>query len=307
MKKLSKIIVVVGPTASGKTDLGIFLAKKFKGEVVNADSRQIYKEMEIATGKPVWDKGQKFFVQGIRHHLFDIAKPDQVITVAEWKAKAIRSIRDILRRKKIPIVVGGTGLYVRALVENLDIPSVPPNLKLREKLERELKNKGIAALYARLLSLDPQAIQAVSSTNPRRIIRAIEVCLATHKPFSTQQTKGKLLFEVLEIGITLPRNELYQRIDKRIDSQFKSGLVEETKELLKKYPRELPAMSGIGYGEVAHYLDGTMTLPDATARMKFRTHGYARRQLTWFRKDKKINWTQKNEQAGRLVKKFLEK
>ncbi|MBI4281170.1 tRNA (adenosine(37)-N6)-dimethylallyltransferase MiaA [Candidatus Uhrbacteria bacterium] len=315
-----KIVVVAGPTASGKTDLGVFLAKKFHGEVVNADSRQIYREMDIGTAKPVFShQPSAISLQGVRHHLFDLARPDKIVTVAEWKRRAVGAIRQILRRKKLPMVVGGTGLYVQALVENLNIPAVPPNPQLRARLEKELKKRGLISLYQKLLKLDPQAIGLVQPNNPRRIIRALEVCLTTRQPFTSQRRKGKPLFEVLEIGLTLPRNKLYRRIDQRVDQQMKQGWVEETKKLLKKYRRALPAMSGIGYGEIAEYLDilslirangsirekQKILLDETAQKIEYHTHDYARRQLAWFRRDKEIHWVKTKKQAALLVKEFL--
>ncbi len=312
-KSPPKIIVILGPTASGKTDLGIFLAQKFNGEIVNADSRQIYRGMDIATAKPKFRiQNSEFRIHGVRHHLFDIADPDEVVTVAVWKRKTIRAIRDILRRGKLPIVVGGTGLYLKTLVENLDIPQVPPNPKLRTRLERELAEKGIASLWNRLIKLDPDAIHVVQPNNPRRVIRALEVCLATHKPFTKLRKQGPKLFDALEIGITAPRIELYRRIDHRVEWQIRHGMVRETRRLLKKYPRTLPAMTGIGYGEIAAFLPlkirGSkrgLLLKSAAQKIKFHTHDYARHQLTWFRRDQKIHWVKTKKQAVGLVREFL--
>ncbi|MBI4133154.1 tRNA (adenosine(37)-N6)-dimethylallyltransferase MiaA [Candidatus Uhrbacteria bacterium] len=324
-EQLPKIFVMCGPTASGKTDLSIFLAKKFGGEIVNADSRQIYRGMDIATAKPKFNSFQlsAFSFQGVRHHVFDIASPDEVVTVAIWKQKAIRAIRGILRRGHVPIVVGGTGLYIKTLVENLDIPQVPPNLKLRAMLERELAEKGITSLWHRLIKLDPDAIHVVQSNNSRRVIRALEVCLATHQPFTKLRVHGPVLFNAFEIGITVPRVRLYRRIDRRVEWQMRHGLVRETRRLLKKYPRTLPAMTGIGYGEIADYLSLrgvkrsnlrrdrhappalAMTLDEVAQKIKFHTHNFARRQLIWFRRDPKIHWIKTKKQATRLAREFL--
>lgn len=302
-KRLSRLIVILGPTASGKTDLGVFLAKKFKGEVINADSRQIYKEMSIGTAKPEFEiQNSKFEIDNIPHHLFDIAKPDKTITLAVWKRKALQVIRDIIKRGKMPILVGGTGLYMQAIVENLQIPRVPPNKKLRESFEK----KSAKELLKLLAKLDPDAAANLDPRNPRRIIRALEVSIWTGKPFSKQQKRGKPLFDVLEIGITFsPRQKLYDRIDKRVEIQIKEGLVEETKRLIKKYPRATPSLSGIGYYEIADYLDGKLSLEEAKQKIKYRTHNYARRQLIWFRRNKKIHWIKTKKETENLVKDFL--
>lgn len=310
MKHLPKIIVIAGPTASGKTGLGIKIAKKLGGEIISADSRQVYKGMDIGTGKPARDKRQgtrdkDFRVSGTRHYLFDVVRPDEEFTVALWKEKALSVIKDILKRGRVPIVVGGTGLYIKSLVLNLDIPQVLPNARLRKKLELKIKNFGLPALYKDLLKLDPGAKGVVDAKNPRRVIRAIEVCLATGKPFTTLQRQGEPLFDVLELGIDFPRKELYKRIDKRVLEMHKTGLLAETKKLLKKYSLRIPAMSGIGYKEAGEYLTKKSNLNEAIERTQLRTHAYARRQLTWFRKDKKIKWIKTQKQAENAIKRFL--
>lgn len=312
MNNLPKIIIIAGPTALGKTELGIKLAKKFNGEVVSADSRQVYKGMDIGTGKSnkyqilnIKYQNGVLVVDGVKHHLMDIIDPDEEFTVVLWKKKALAAIKDILKRGHLPIVVGGTGLYIKSLVLNLDIPEVPPDIKLREKLELRIKNHGLNSLYKELLKRDPGAEGVVDSKNPRRVIRALEVCLITGKPFSTLQRQGKPSFEVLELGVDLGREELYKRIDRRVLEIYKSELLRETKKLLKKYSPNLPSMSGIGYKEAGEHLVEKIDLEEAIIRTQLRTHAYARRQMTWFRKDKNIQWVKTQKQAEKLIRVFL--
>jgi len=323
---LPKLIVILGPTASGKTDLALKLAKKFGGEIVNADSRQVYRGMDVGTGKiPVKAKRRYGLRQltpivssGVAHWLIDVVDPDEEFSLADYKIMAVAAIRDILKRGKIPFLVGGTGLYIQAVVDNLIIPSVPPNKKLRVQFEKELKvasnkYKVTSKWYKKLLKLDPEAIHVVDPKNPRRIIRAIEVCLATHQPFSKLREKGEPLFDVLQIGIALSRQKLYERIDKRIDWMIKHGLIEETKRLLKKYDPTLPSMSGIGYKEIGEFLNQKpkiknqkhKLLNEKIQQIKFRTHAYARRQMTWFRRDKRIKWVKNYKEAEEKIKQWM--
>lgn len=307
MKKLPKIIIVGGATASGKTDLGVFLARQFKGEVISADSRQIYKEMDVGTAKPEGEwmvdeqKRRYLLVEGVRHYGLDLVRPDQVFSLAEFKEYALAVIGEILERGHLPILVGGTGLYLRAITDNLDIPHVAPDLALRAELEK----KSLSELGEMLKQLDPVGYEKIDLKNQRRLVRALEVCLAGEGSFSSRRQKGEVLFDVLYLGLDVPRTMLYQRIDSRVDKQMASGLIEETKKLLARgYAPELPSMSGIGYKEISDYLAGKIDLAKATKLIKFRVHDYARRQLTWFRKEKSIKWVKDVAEAERLVKSF---
>jgi len=315
-----KLVAVVGPTASGKTALAIKIAQRFNGEVISADSRQIYRGMDIGTAKICITNQTRKRVPNIReysrhpvfeidsripHYLVNIRDVNEDYVVAEYKRDAIRAIRSILRRGKLPILAGGTGLYVRAVVENLDIPSVKANTKLRERLEREIKMKGLGHLFKRLVALDPDAADAVDPKNPRRVIRALEVALATGKPFTAQRKKGEPLFAVLQLGITLPREELQARISRRIDGMFKDGLVNEVRRLIKRYSKDQKAFDAIGYREVIAYLDGKISKEECVAQMERNTWHYAKRQLTWFRKDKTVHWIKNSAEALRLVSKFV--
>ena len=266
---------------------------------MNADSRQIYRGMDIGTVK-IADK------KDVRHYLIDIVNPDEEFTLADYKKKAVAAIRDILKRNKVPFLVGGTGLYIQAVVDNLEIPAVPPNKKLRAQFEKEIKNSGaLLKWYKKLLKLDPGAACVVDKNNPRRIIRALEVCLATGQPFSKLREKGEPLFDILQIGINLPRQKLYEQIDRRAEQMIEDGLVSETKKLLKKYSPNLPSMSGIGYKEIGEYLRGDYGLEEAVQKIKYRTHAYARRQMTWFHRDKRIKWIKNYKEAEKLLKKFF--
>lgn len=305
MNKLPKIIVILGPTASGKTDLGLALAKQFGGEVVSADSRQVYRQMDIGTAKPVgkW-QGEKYMVEGIPHHLVDIINPGVDFSLADFKARAIETIKDILQRKKLPIVVGGTGLYIWAIIDNLDIPNTKPNIELRQELEQ----KSLPELVAMLQEIDPDTVQKIDIKNPRRVLRALEVAISSGQSFFAQRTKSNPLFEALQIGIDIPKEELHKRIDVRVDKQMQDGLLEETQKLIEAgYSWDLPSMSGIGYRQIGYYLKGEMALPEAIAILKSDTKKYAKRQMTWFKRDKRVCWLPYTElaKAEEFVKDFL--
>ncbi|PIT88390.1 MAG: tRNA (adenosine(37)-N6)-dimethylallyltransferase MiaA [Candidatus Magasanikbacteria bacterium CG10_big_fil_rev_8_21_14_0_10_36_32] len=302
MSKLPKIIIILGPTASGKTALSLKLAKKFNGEIINADSRQVYKEMNIGTAKEPCDAKRKgYLVRGITHHLMDIVKPDEEFTLAHFKKIAMEKINDILKRKKLPIIVGGTGLYIWAIVDNLDIPTVAPDAKLRKKLEK----KSLLDLVKMLKKVDPLSAEKIDLKNPRRVIRALEVFLQSKGSFIAQQKKFPLLFNALQIGIRIPREILYRRINVRVDEQIKDGLIKEVKKLAKKYSWSLPSMSGLGYKQTGYYLRGEKTLTEAVELIKRDTRRYAKKQMAWFKRDKKIKWVKDLKSAEKLVKKFI--
>jgi tRNA dimethylallyltransferase len=303
--KLPKIIVIVGPTASGKTDLGLALAKKFDGEIVSVDSRQVYKKMSIGTAKPKgeWVK-DNYVVEGITHHLIDIVEPDTDFSLADFKTMATNCIHDILNRKKLPILVGGTGLYVWSIIDNLDIPNTPPNLQLRSELEK----KSLPELVTMLQKTDPETYKKIDLKNPRRVLRALEVAISSGQSFFAQRTKSTPLFEALQIGIDIQKEELGNRISRRADNQIKEGLLQETEELVKLgYGWNLPSMSGIGYRQIGYYLRGEMSLPESIEVLKRDTNKYAKRQMTWFKRDKRIQWVKSEnfEVVEEAVKKFL--
>jgi tRNA dimethylallyltransferase len=314
-QKLPPLIVILGPTASGKTGLSLKLAKKYNGEIISADSRQIYKEMNIGTDKIRIknlepriknDKNtlNNYFygnVEGIPHYMIDIINPNQEFSVAEFKEKSLKIIKDIHNRSKIPFLVGGTGLYIQSIVDNLIIPKVLPNRVIRN----ELSAKSNTELLKILKILDPKSADKLDPNNRRRLIRAIEVCKISGKPFSKQTIKGKPLFNILQIGIKTDREKLYEKIDKRIDEMVKEGLINETKKLIKKYPSDLPSMSGIGYKEITEYLNNNITLEEAVQKMKYRTHQYAKRQITWFKRGKNIEWIKDCKEVENLITNFL--
>lgn len=297
--KLPKIIVIVGPTASGKTSISLKIAKKWSGEIVSADSRQIYRGMNIGTAKPT-----KKELTAVPHHMINIKNTDENYTALEYKCNAIKAIKKIIAKNKLPILVGGTGLYIKAVVDNLNIPEAAPDSKLRKKLEKEIEKHGLKHLFGKLIKLDPEAAYIVDPNNPRRIIRALEVAIKTGKPFSTQRKIGSPLFDFIEIGIEWPKNILDKRINKRVDLMIKDGLIDEVKNLIKQYGQN-QSFDAIGYREVVDYLNGKISLDEAINLIKKNTRNYAKRQMTWFKKDKRIHWIKNEKEAEKLIRKFL--
>ena len=293
---MKKLIVILGPTASGKSDLAIKLAKKFNGEIISADSRQIYKEMNIGTAKVT-----KKEMDNIPHYLINIINPNQEFTLAKYKKLAVKIIKDIQKRNKLPFLVGGTGLYIQSIVDNLQIPEVVPDKKLRDKLENQTNQK----LYNQLKKLDPESLKVININNKRRMIRALEVCLSTKKSFSQQRKKGKPLFNILQIGIKPNKKTLERKINQRADKMIQAGLIEEVKNLIKKYGHKPYSMSGIGYKEIISYLEKKISLDKAKELIKIHTRQYARRQMSWFRRDKKIKWIKTYLEAKKIIRDFI--
>lgn len=284
------LLVLVGPTAAGKTALAVTLAERLRGvmplEAVSADSRQIYRLMDIATATPTPEERAL-----LPHALLDVVWPDEGYTLAQYQADANAAIAAIAARGALPLLVGGTGLYIRAVVDGLAIPAVAPVPALRAELEAEAAACGLAALHARLAALDPAAAARIDPANARRLIRALEVCLVTGRPFSEQRGSRPTPYRSLMLGLNMDRAALYARADARVGAMLEAGLVEETRALVARgYAWTLPSMSSLGYREIGAYLRGEMTLPAAIERLMLDTHAYIRRQLTWFRPDRSISW-----------------
>lgn len=281
---MKKLIAIIGPTGVGKTRLAVQLARKFNGEIINADSRQIYRFMDIGTAKPT--KEEQTLVP---HHLIDIINPDEDFSLPAYQQLAYKAISDIQSRSKLPFLVGGTGQYIWAVLEGWLVPKVPPDIEFRRNLEHKAESNA-SELYQELLSLDPVAAGKIDPRNVRRVIRALEV--SRQKPFP--QSKGKVPppFESSIIGLTMERKELYRCVDARVDEMMKCDFVEEVKKLTEMgYSLTLPSMSSIGYREIGKYLQGKMTLEEAIYKIKTGTHRFIRHQYAWFRlKDERIRW-----------------
>ena len=302
----SPLLAIVGPTAVGKSALAIALAKAFHGEIVNADSRQVYRLMDIGTAKPTAEERAQAL-----HHLLDLVNPNQGYSLALFLEHATQAIEAIHQRGHLPILAGGTGQYVWALLEGWQAPEAPPDLELRRGLEAQAQREGAAALYARLQALDPEAAAIIHPHNLRRIIRALEVYDATGVPFSQQRRRVAPAYRSLVMGLLLPREALYRRIDQRVERAVGQGWVGEVQNLLQMgYSPDLPALSSLGYRELGRHLRGEVSLDEAVDHIKKATHRYARHQGAWFRRsDPRIHWLEAGptlyDEAHTLVAAFL--
>ena len=281
------LVVIIGPTAVGKTEIAICLAERLNGEIVSADSTLFYQGMDIGTAKPGVSERNR-----VPHHLIDIALPDQNWSLAIFQQAAHQVIRSIQQRGKLPFLVGGTGQYVRAVIEGWELPRVQPDSRLRQALEGWAGQISALGLHNRLALLDPVAADEIDPTNLRRTVRALEVILSSGQRFSVQKRRSGSPYRTLQFGLRRPRSELYERIDRRIDQMISNGLIDEVKGLLTRgYSPDLPTLSSIGYREIIAYLQGTMTLEEAVVQMKRRTRVFVRRQANWFKEDDpRIKW-----------------
>jgi tRNA dimethylallyltransferase len=298
----SPLLVIAGPTAVGKTALSLQLAQAYSGEIISADSRQIYRGLDIGTAKATPEQQAL-----VPHHLLDIVDPNEILTLAEFQARAYAAIEAVHQRQRLPVLVGGTGQWVQAVVEGWGVPRVPPDPDLRSALEVEARTIGAEAFHARLAAVDPQAAQKLDPRNVRRVIRALEVYQKTGIPISQHQSKTAPPYRILLLGLTMPRETLYRRIDQRIDNMMELGLLDEVKRLVEAgYGWELPAMSGLGYRQIGQYLRGEVNLEEAVALIKKETRRFVRQQYNWFRlDDPRINWFEA-EAGFQEVRNFLE-
>ena len=283
-----KVIVIAGPTASGKTALSIELAKKIDGEIVSADSMQIYKDMDIGTAKVTNEE-----MQGINHHLIDFVNPDERYSVADYKKDAKKAIKEILKKGKVPIIVGGTGLYINSLIYEIDYNEIEQDLKYREELENTVEEKGLNYLYKRAVEIDSQAMEKISINDKKRIMRVLEIYHSTGKTKTQLEKESRLNpveYDYKIFAIDMDRSVLYDRINRRVDIMIENGLIDEVKYILKKYENFPTAMQGLGYKEVVEYLNNILTKEEMIEKIKQESRRYAKRQLTWFRKIDNINW-----------------
>ena len=283
-----KVIVICGPTASGKTSLSIELAKKINGEIVSCDSMQIYKDMTIGTAKPTVEE-----MQGIPHYLIDCVSPTERYSVADYKKDATKAIEKIIAKNKVPIIVGGTGLYLESLIYNIEYNEIETDLEYREKLAEIENEKGLETLYEMAQNIDAKAMEKISHNDRKRIFRVLEIYHSTGKTktqLEIESRKNEPKYNFILFGITMDREKLYDRINQRVDIMINQGLIEEVEELIKKYDVFPTAMQGLGYKEVVEYLKGLTTKEEMIDKIKTETRRYAKRQLTWFRKYKNLKW-----------------
>jgi len=296
-----KVIAIVGPTASGKTSLSIELAKRINGEIVSCDSMQIYKDMTIGTAKPTSEE-----MQGIKHYLIDCVSPNERYSVSEYKKQATTALEDILKKGKVPIIVGGTGLYLDSLVLGIDYQEIKYDEKYRNELQSIASTEqGLENLYIKAKEIDPEAIKIISKNDKKRIIRILEIYNATGKNKTEQNIeslKNGVNYDFEVFAINWDRETLYNRINLRVDLMIEQGLIEEVVNLKKKYNEFPTAMQGLGYKEVVEYLEGILTKEEMIEKIKMQTRRYAKRQLTWFRKNKDTVWLKGEDGIEKNIK-----
>jgi tRNA dimethylallyltransferase len=298
----SPLILIVGPTAVGKTELAIQLAEALNGEIVSADSRLFYRGMDIGTAKP-----SPAELARVPHHLIDIVNPDETLSLAVFQQKAQAIITDIHARGKLPFLVGGTGQYIRAVTEGWTPPEVVPDARMRDELGRMKEERGAFWLHEKLGTLDPEAAAKIDARNFRRTIRALEVIFTTGRKFSAQRGQGDSPYQLITVGLNRPRVELYQRVDERIEKMFADGLLDEVRGLLNQgYSPTLPSMSAIGYRECVSVVQGHLTTEQAQAEMKRITRVFVRRQANWFKEsDPTIRWFHPEENSRTEIEEFI--
>ena len=283
-----KVVAICGPTASGKTSLSIELAKRINGEIISSDSMQIYKNMDIGTAKPTVKE-----MQGIKHYLLDFVEPNQRYSVAEFKNDAEKAIDEILAKGKTPIVVGGTGLYIDSLIYGIEYPSFELDEEYRKELEELVNKQGLEKLYEKAKKIDPQAMEKISPNDQKRILRVLEIYHATGKTKTEQEKESRkngVKYDYKVFAINMDREKLYERINKRVEIMIEKGLIAEVENLLKKYNKFPTAMQGLGYKEVVEYLQGKTTKEEMIEKIKQESRRYAKRQITWFKKNKQTIW-----------------
>ena len=294
-----KVVVIVGPTASGKTSASINVAKNLNGEIISADSMQIYREMDIGTAKVTKEEAD-----GIKHYLVDVVNPDEVFNVTKYKEMAEAAIEEILAKGKTPVIVGGTGLYVSSLINGIEFAEVGEDVEYREQMTTLAEEKGAEYLHNELRKVDPDAADAIEMNNIRRVVRALEIFKLTGKT-KTQldiESRKEVKYDYRVYGIDTPREELYNRINVRVDKMFEEGLLDEVKYVNEKYKISSTAIQGLGYKEVIEYIDGKVTYDEMIEKLKMETRRYAKRQLTWFRREEKIKWCPLNEIVDTIIR-----
>jgi tRNA dimethylallyltransferase len=299
-----KVIVICGPTASGKTALSIELAKKIDGEIVSADSMQIYKDMDIGSAKPTIEE-----MQGIKHYMLDFVLPSQRYSVADYKKDATNAIEEIISKGKTPIVVGGTGLYVDSLIYNIDYPQMEFDEEYRNKLEERAEKEGLQKLYEEAKSIDSKAMEKISPNDKKRILRVLELYHQTGKTKTEQEMesrKNDVPYDYYVFALTMDREKLYNRINLRVDIMVEQGLICEVQNIVQKYSQYPTAMQALGYKEIKEYLDGKISKEEAIEKVKHETRRYAKRQLTWFRKNKQTIWLDASNEKEENIKIILE-